>query len=256
MKLTFTALAVFTAILVRAQFDLSIAITSPTEDYEFDSGATVEVDLDITNWGDIIPEFDTLYLGWVLDGTFYGPNPGAITGASIGGGGVTFPVPGAASFSGLDDGVHTLCAWIIGIGSVELGQNFDLSEVSHLDSIGAVTIADVATGDPTPENNEHCISFIVGDTTVVVVDDASITENGMSDFELYPNPVNDVLTVVGPVDGGTLKVYDLSGALVKETKLVGTQAVDVLDLNPGLYLARIENSTGEVLLNSKITVSR
>jgi hypothetical protein len=121
MKLTFTALAVFTAILVRAQFDLSIAITSPTEDYEFDSGATVEVDLDITNWGDIIPEFDTLYLGWVLDGTFYGPNP---------------------------------------------------------------------------------------------------------------------------------------GALVKETKLVGTQAVDVLDLNPGLYLARIENSTGEVLLNSKIKVSR
>lgn len=252
MKTFFTFLLVIIGLNLSAQIDLSITIVNPEEGAELPAGPPVSVDVELTNWVDILPENDTLYMGFVLNDVFYGPTWGILLGASVAGGGVSFPVDDVTSFTGLDDGVYTLCAWIMGVGSVESGRNFELAGLEHAESIGDITISDIATGDPTPENNEHCISFIVGDTTTI--DDVGIQNSFEDEVTIFPNPANDFLIVNGADGGAEVVVMDLNGQVVLKQLISGTETLDISNIANGMYVLQLFDQNGDIIKNEKIVI--
>lgn len=65
---------------------------------------------------------------------------------------------------------------------------------------------------------------------------ASVTENQKVDFNVYPNPAKESLTISGDFTGAAAKIIDQSG---REVKTVGTvtpgSTVEVNDLQKGIY---------------------
>ena len=93
-----------------------------------------------------------------------------------------------------------------------------------------------------------------GNRPQLVVSDAAarpafITQNEKEVIEtgvnVYPNPAKDVLNVVN-TEPGNLKLYDVSGRLVKQQQVIEPtlQQLNISDLRNGLYLLRIENEKG------------
>ena len=76
-----------------------------------------------------------------------------------------------------------------------------------------------------------------------------VEENGPSTgsgtFELYPNPVNDVLHIKGNFESGQLSIYDLTGRQVFQGEY--QPEVYVGDLNNGLYFVHIITAEGQVI---------
>lgn len=260
MKHLFTSLSLITCLSATAQnsFDMEIAITSPADGTTFYVGDNLVVDIEITNHGAVLPQDDTLYLAFVLDGVFYGPNTGVIQGASVGGGGVSFPVPGVSTFTNLTEGNHTLCAWMVGLGSQLFGQNFDLSGVSDGANIGAITINDVANGDGNPADNEFCINFVVEDTTSGGGGGgtASISENDLNSFRVFPNPASNRLNVTAPGEGAEFILTDMLGQEVIREMVYGDVELNTSFVQAGTYIARIRGINNEILREEMIVITR
>ncbi len=66
-------------------------------------------------------------------------------------------------------------------------------------------------------------------------------------FSIYPNPANDVLHIASDTELNSARVYDVAGKLVKEVHIGGafSNAMDISDLNNGVYILEIETVTGE-----------
>ncbi len=81
--------------------------------------------------------------------------------------------------------------------------------------------------------------------TVTVQDCAGLEEASFGDFELYPNPVNQTLTVnVGELKSiESISVLDLSGRTVLSSSFVST-AMDVSSLEGGKYFLMITHEAG------------
>ena len=79
-----------------------------------------------------------------------------------------------------------------------------------------------------------------------------ISENKLLSFEMYPNPVSDVLNIQLPsgTDKAEVGVYDYTGRLVS-TKTVSSNdsTLDVQNISKGIYIIRVAT-------NSKIGVQR
>jgi len=61
---------------------------------------------------------------------------------------------------------------------------------------------------------------------------------------LYPNPVSDMLYFNFNVGSEvTMQIYSATGQLVKEENLSVDGAIDVSDLNEGLYIVKIDGKT-------------
>mgnify|MGYP000002865048 CR=1 FL=1 len=63
-----------------------------------------------------------------------------------------------------------------------------------------------------------------------------ITELNHIEINIYPNPVRDLLNIHSEMPFDLLKIYNLQGQLIKETK---NNQTDVSFLSPGLYFASI-----------------
>ena len=89
-----------------------------------------------------------------------------------------------------------------------------------------------------------------GFTTLSVT--LGISENKLLSFEMYPNPVSDVLNIQLPsgTDKAEVGVYDYTGRLVS-TKTISSNdsALDVQNISKGIYIIRATT-------NSKIGVQR
>jgi len=89
-----------------------------------------------------------------------------------------------------------------------------------------------------------------GFTTLSVT--LGISENKLLSFEMYPNPVSDVLNIQLPTgtDKAEVGVYDYTGRLVS-TKTVSSNdsTLDVQNISKGIYIIRVTT-------NSKIGVQR
>jgi len=89
-----------------------------------------------------------------------------------------------------------------------------------------------------------------GFTTLSVT--LGISENKLLSFEMYPNPVSDVLNIQLPTgtDKAEVGVYDYTGRLVS-TKTVSSNdsTLDVQNISKGIYIIRVAT-------NSKIGVQR
>ena len=88
--------------------------------------------------------------------------------------------------------------------------------------------------------------------TVTVTSTAGISENNLLSFEMYPNPVSDVLIIQLPT--GTEKaevgVFDISGRLVSSKTISSNDAsLDVQKFSKGIYIIRVAT-------NNKIGVQR
>ncbi len=98
----------------------------------------------------------------------------------------------------------------------------------------------------------HHIFFNVNtaDISVTPSDGKPITGDsgsGSSEINLYPNPVQDILTVTNITDSA-YKIYDMSGRLVKEGTLQnGT--VRVSDLANGIYLIHLDQFRKKFIKN-------
>jgi hypothetical protein len=80
--------------------------------------------------------------------------------------------------------------------------------------------------------------------TITVTAAAGISENKLLSFEMYPNPVSDVLNIQLPT--GTEKaevgVFDYTGRLVT-SKIISSNdnTIDVQKLSKGIYLIRVSS---------------
>ena len=66
-------------------------------------------------------------------------------------------------------------------------------------------------------------------------------ENAIQDknFILYPNPVKNTITIKSQESSYTLKVYDLNGRVIMDSKKSKTAIIDVSELARGLYMFEI-----------------
>lgn len=61
--------------------------------------------------------------------------------------------------------------------------------------------------------------------------------------QFYPNPVNDILTVVNIQPNSTVSIYDVAGKMILNNNLT-TNKIDVSQLNKGFYLLKIQDEKG------------
>jgi hypothetical protein len=104
-----------------------------------------------------------------------------------------------------------------------------------------------------PSGDVNCSNFVYGsrrnywvfgisDTTVNVV------ENNQTEFEIkvYPNPANSVLNIDFSNDyniqNTIIEILDINGRTILKSKPVSVSTqIDIKELNPGLYIVKIQN---------------
>ena len=84
-------------------------------------------------------------------------------------------------------------------------------------------------------------SYVSIFTTAIVT---SVDNPKSADLVLYPNPASDVLRVEG-VDVASLKIYNISGQLVKE--IHNSREISVKDIKTGLYIVAVSDRNGNEL---------
>ena len=82
--------------------------------------------------------------------------------------------------------------------------------------------------------------------TVTVTSTAGISENNLLSFEMYPNPVSDVLNIQLPTgtEKAEISVFDYTGRLVS-SKIISSNdtAIDVQKISRGIYMIRVATNT-------------
>jgi len=78
-----------------------------------------------------------------------------------------------------------------------------------------------------------------------------IDEKETSEFAIYPNPVENQLTIVGETTDKQLYIYGLDGKQMVSYPL-NTQQISVENLPAGIYLLQLKNKAGKSVLNKKI----
>lgn len=77
----------------------------------------------------------------------------------------------------------------------------------------------------------------------------SVVEEGVENFNLYPNPANEFLYIEPKTEGSKeWTVYDLYGRAIKSGKINSPHAIRVDDLNPGMYLIAFKDEDKRVVL--------
>lgn len=78
-----------------------------------------------------------------------------------------------------------------------------------------------------------------------------------AEWQLYPNPANDVVTINGnEKDGAIIRIYDITGKEVKTEQLESTTVtLSVSDLVEGLYVYQISSLEGAMLRTGKLMVN-
>ena len=68
-------------------------------------------------------------------------------------------------------------------------------------------------------------------------------------IRIYPNPVKDILNIDLKSDKGSVKIFDLTGKVVKTADLNKSGTIDVSQLTKGMYLV-------EIILNGNAKVTK
>lgn len=81
-----------------------------------------------------------------------------------------------------------------------------------------------------------------GDTAVWIITGTTVgfEEEGVSAFEIYPNPTNSNIVISNTENTDLFQIQDLSGAIVREMASAKTtnQVIDLSELPAGLYFIR------------------
>ena len=89
------------------------------------------------------------------------------------------------------------------------------------------------------ESEKACATTLAGD---------AIVENTAT-FNIYPNPVNDVLFIETEVEINEVVVYTITGVIVGQQSTDNGQQtfIDVTNLNSGVYFVKVVTENGEVV---------
>jgi len=149
-------------------------------------------------------------------------------------------------------------------------ESGDWTLVSNTVSSGTRTIVATRAND-TGNSNDYTFSASAGSLTVIWAIGSSteyayhsvrgatalsvslgISENNLLSFEMYPNPVSDVLNIQLPTstEKAEVSVFDYTGRLVSSKTISSNdKAIDVQKISKGIYMIR-------VAANNKIGVQR
>ncbi len=130
-------------------------------------------------------------------------------------------------------------------GRIGLKKGLHAIRVEYFDKTGSQTLT-VSYDGPTFSKRSIPSSVLVRNTNGTFAT-TSLSEG--ADALAYPNPAGPVVNVLvsDAFADATVRVFDLSGRLVKETTLDGTEgAIDTDDLPNGTYLIRIEKNDRSV----------
>lgn len=77
-------------------------------------------------------------------------------------------------------------------------------------------------------------------------------------LDVYPNPASDLVTVTLNKEATQMRIYDLSGVLVKSFDVMSEQKMDISthDLPPGIFLVTTWNNAGMLTGMEKLSVAR
>ena len=118
----------------------------------------------------------------------------------------------------------------------------------------------------TGDSNDHVFSASAGSLSVIYAKGSStsyayhggnrgfttlsvtlgISENKLLSFEMYPNPVSDVLNIQLPsgTDKAEVGVYDYTGRLVSSKTISSNDStLDVQNISKGIYIIRVATNT-------------
>ena len=82
--------------------------------------------------------------------------------------------------------------------------------------------------------------------TITVTSTAGISENNLLSFEMYPNPVSDVLNIQLPTgtEKAEVSVFDYTGRLVSSKTISSNDTgMDVKQISKGIYMIRVATNT-------------
>jgi len=95
----------------------------------------------------------------------------------------------------------------------------------------------------------YVVPTCTGDTTTPITAVASLSQNEPHKINIYPNPVNDVLTI--KTDGGVFSSFKISntlGATILQNEINNSITnVSVTTLPPGLYYVTLKGESGVVV---------
>ena len=100
------------------------------------------------------------------------------------------------------------------------------------------------------ETGSGCVNALLALEEIEKYEDTTgINDNLMTDFNVYPNPVNDILYIETSTQIQSIEVYDVYGRhQVTETPShQGDLSVDVSDLNNGIYFVKIKSEEGHIV---------
>lgn len=98
-----------------------------------------------------------------------------------------------------------------------------------------------------PTDGCYWISYGQAEDYTVAVGVVGLSEINENAVTVYPNPVSDVLNISSETTISSVKVYNLTGQLIMETKLNTTEReLNVSNLSSGIYIIKLEVDNSSV----------
>jgi hypothetical protein len=88
--------------------------------------------------------------------------------------------------------------------------------------------------------------------TISVTNCTGVNENTDIVIGIYPNPVNEALTVYGLDKDVTLELYDVAGKLVLSERINGTTTINTTCLDQGIYILKLISNNKLIKVNRVI----
>lgn len=79
-----------------------------------------------------------------------------------------------------------------------------------------------------------------GDFEITVEDIVSVTELNQLNWNMYPNPADQMVQFSGLPVGTTVYIFDITGKMIQSAKLSGNKSINVAELPAGIYTVRVE----------------
>lgn len=105
----------------------------------------------------------------------------------------------------------------------------DNNLMPYIHTIDGFTETVICNGNA--ENQNNCAKVL------------STEKNVLSSIKIYPNPVDNFLSIKN-IDDSILKIYSANGSLLKKINIDKDLKLDVLSFKTGIYILEISNSVG------------
>ena len=89
-------------------------------------------------------------------------------------------------------------------------------------------------------------------TQVTCADDLAVNDiSSQNKVALYPNPAKDIVTLQSAKTISEVKIYSVTGSIVKSISKVSDNKINIADLPAGVYIVKINDSAEGVKLIKK-----